>query len=89
MRVSETERGLLFILSNKDLKIIKRSRNGIGFNAAKNNEKTHYGFISEDHFEKQYQRQLQMQQEIVDEAKEQNDGKEGTTEQTAGVHSES
>lgn len=89
MRVSETDRGLLFILTNKDLKAIKRSHNGIGFNAAKENIKTHYSFMSEDHFEKQYQKQLEEQQKLVNKLKEKKDGTDGITEQTERVHTKS
>lgn len=84
MRVSETENGKMFILSNRDLKAIKKFASGISFNGAQNNEKVHYAFISEDHFERQYAMEVEKQKNILKQ-QESKESKEAMTKFADGI----
>lgn len=53
MQVNESENGMLFVLSNKDLKAIKRSHRPVGYNVAKEGENKYFSFMSEEAFNKQ------------------------------------
>lgn len=91
--------GMMFVLSNKDLKAIKRSHKPVGFEVVRGDKKSAFSFISEVKYE-QHLKDFKKQEEAVkehnkqamesnkDETNEPSD-ESGATDEKVGVHTES
>ena len=88
MQVSETDNGILFILTNKEIKEIKRSPSSFSVSVSKGNEKLKYSFMSQKAWEEEFKRVAKQQQKEMKELEDERKRKEQSTSETAGVHTE-
>lgn len=91
MRINETDTGILFILTNKEIKGIKRSLTSMSISVAKGDTKINYSFISEKAFDNQVKRVAKQELQLMEQRRKEDECKQEkqSTSEKVGVHTES